>query len=99
MTGEASPRSLWRLAEAVAETVAKAATDVMAHYETDFEVRHKQDRTPVTIADLAAHEIISDGLSAIEPGVPIVSEGKLVGIVSRSDLIRFILGMPGPETP
>ena len=74
MTGEASPRSLWRLAEAVAETVAKAATDVMAHYETDFEVRHKQDRTPVTIADLAAHEIISDGLSAIEPGVPIVSE-------------------------
>jgi 3'(2'), 5'-bisphosphate nucleotidase len=78
-------RSLWRLADAVAETVAKAAREVMVHYETDFEVRHKQDRTPVTAADLAADEIINEGLAALEPGVPIVSEeGEVPPIEQRA---------------
>lgn len=65
---------LWRLADGVAANAAVAARRVMEIYGTEFEVRHKEDRSPVTNADLAAHEIISEGLRTLEPGVPILSE-------------------------
>lgn len=65
---------LWRLADGVAANVAVAARRVMEIYQTEFEVHHKQDQSPVTSADLAAHEIISEGLITLEPGVPILSE-------------------------
>lgn len=65
---------LWRLADRVSVTVASAARRVMAIYQTEFEVHHKQDNSPVTSADLAAHDIISEGLAALEPAMPILSE-------------------------
>ncbi len=69
---------LWRLADGVAEIVARAARRVMALYESGFEVHRKADQTPVTSADLAAHGIIAEGLAALEPGVPIVSEEGVI---------------------
>jgi 3'(2'), 5'-bisphosphate nucleotidase len=76
---------LWRLAGGVAQTAVIAARRIMAIYETEFEVRHKHDKTPVTDADLAAHEIISRGLAALEPGVPILSEeGEIPPFERRS---------------
>lgn len=74
MTRDPADKRLWPLADGVSAIVAMAARRVMAIYETDFEVNHKQDRSPVTSADLAAHEIISEGLAGLEPGVPILSE-------------------------
>jgi 3'(2'), 5'-bisphosphate nucleotidase len=74
MTRGGSRVQLRRLADGVSRIVESAARRVMEIYETGFEVRNKQDQTPVTCADLAAHEIISEGLAALEPGVPIVSE-------------------------
>ncbi len=74
MIRNAPGSELWRLADGVSATVASAARRVMAIYATQFEVLHKQDRSPVTSADLAAHEIISDGLAMLEPGVPVLSE-------------------------
>ncbi len=74
MTQQARGSRLWGLADSVSATVATAARRVMAIYGTDFEVHRKQDQSPVTSADLTAHEIISDGLAALEPGVPILSE-------------------------
>ena len=65
---------LWRLADSVSVIVASAARRVMAIYRTNFEVHQKQDNTPVTCADLAAHDIISEGLATLEPGIPILSE-------------------------
>jgi 3'(2'), 5'-bisphosphate nucleotidase len=73
MTEDAVAR-LWRLANSVSLTVASAARRVMAIYQTEFEVHHKQDDSPVTSADLAANDIISEGLAALEPGIPILSE-------------------------
>ncbi|MCK5362613.1 MAG: 3'(2'),5'-bisphosphate nucleotidase CysQ, partial [Gammaproteobacteria bacterium] len=73
MTEDAVAR-LWRLADSVSVTVASAARRVMAIYQTEFEVHHKQDNSPVTSADLAANDIISEGLAALEPGIPILSE-------------------------
>ncbi len=74
MTQEARGSRLWDLADGVSAIVATAARRVMAIYATEFEVHRKQDQSPVTSADLAAHEIISSGLAALEPGVPILSE-------------------------
>lgn len=74
MTQDAAGKRQWPLADAVSATVAVAGRRVMAIYRTDFEVHHKRDQSPVTSADLAAHEIISEGLAVLEPGVPILSE-------------------------
>lgn len=76
---------LWRLADSVAEIATLAARRVMAIYATDFEVHRKADQSPVTSADLAAHEIICEGLAGLEPGVPIVSEeGEIPEFEERS---------------
>ena len=76
---------LWRLADDVSAIVGIAARRVMAIYATEFEVHHKQDQSPVTSADLAAHDIICEGLSSLEPGMPILSEeGEIPPFEERS---------------
>lgn len=40
----------------------------------DLDITLKSDRTPVTAADMAAHESIVSGLSSIEPALPVISE-------------------------
>jgi 3'(2'), 5'-bisphosphate nucleotidase len=62
---------LARAACAIAERAAAAILDV---YESDFAVEHKDDRSPLTAADLAAHHVIVDGLHALTPDVPVLSE-------------------------
>lgn len=38
------------------------------------EVQHKQDKSPLTAADLAAHRILVEGLTPMLAGVPVLSE-------------------------
>lgn len=74
----------WRLADAVAEIATRAAHRVMAIYATEFEVHRKADQSPVTSADLAAHDIICEGLTELDPGVPIISEeGEIAAFEER----------------
>jgi 3'(2'), 5'-bisphosphate nucleotidase len=62
------------LLEAVRE-IAKAAGDaIMEIYEQDFSVELKDDRSPLTEADRAAHEIIVAGLGRLPLGLPVLSE-------------------------
>lgn len=42
--------------------------------QDDITVSAKQDFSPVTAADLAAHQVLVDGLPHLLPGVPVVSE-------------------------
>jgi 3'(2'), 5'-bisphosphate nucleotidase len=42
----------------------------------DFGEMQKSDNSPVTSADLAAHQIIIDGLSQLTSDIPVVSEGR-----------------------
>ena len=46
----------------------------MAIYDAGFEVIDKADGSPLTKADLAADDIIAQGLAALAPGVPVLSE-------------------------
>jgi 3'(2'), 5'-bisphosphate nucleotidase len=55
--------------------IAAAAGDaIMRVYTTDFGVELKEDRSPLTEADKAAHEIIVERLEALSGSIPILSE-------------------------
>ncbi len=57
------------------ETAEKAGREVMRYYaEDDLTVTYKDDHSPLTCADMASHQIISDRLSKITPDLPILSE-------------------------
>jgi 3'(2'), 5'-bisphosphate nucleotidase len=51
-----------------------AAAAILGIYDSEFAVEHKEDDSPLTAADLAAHRCIIEGLARITPDIPILSE-------------------------
>ena len=51
-----------------------AGAAIMQIYVQDFAVGLKEDRSPLTAADMAAHHLIVDGLARLTPGIPVLSE-------------------------
>ncbi|HET6545884.1 MAG TPA: 3'(2'),5'-bisphosphate nucleotidase CysQ [Rhodanobacteraceae bacterium] len=83
------------LARAVADIAARAAREILEVYRGEFEVGHKLDRSPLTAADLAAHHVIMDGLDALTPDWPVLSEeSAAVGWRARSAWQRYWLVDP-----
>ncbi|MFC4260109.1 3'(2'),5'-bisphosphate nucleotidase CysQ [Marinobacter lacisalsi] len=62
------------LLDKILEIADIAGEKVMAIYQTDFEVETKEDNSPITEADIASHHVIVDGLKALTPDIPILSE-------------------------
>jgi len=62
------------LIEPVISLAIDAAQQILKVYNTDFSVQQKEDRTPLTNADMAAHNTIVAGLSKLTPELPILSE-------------------------
>jgi 3'(2'), 5'-bisphosphate nucleotidase len=60
--------------EPLLDLVRAAGAQIMHVYAQDFEVSHKDDRTPLTEADMASHKLIVAGLAELEPKLPILSE-------------------------
>jgi len=59
------------------------------------QVDMKGDDSPLTLADQAAHNIIAERLSALTPGIPILSEeGKEIPFETRSQWEKFWLVDP-----
>ena len=56
---------------AIARTAGRAILEV---YDSDFAVERKQDNSPLTAADLAAHRAIVRGLQLLTPRIPVLSE-------------------------
>ena len=52
----------------------QAGEKILEIYETDYAIEHKEDETPLTEADMAAHHFIEAGLRALTPEIPILSE-------------------------
>ena len=73
------PFDLEALLPRVVAIAEKAAAGVCRIYERGFKVEYKDDHSPLTEADLFAHEMIRDGLAQIEPRLPLLSE-ESVGI-------------------
>jgi 3'(2'), 5'-bisphosphate nucleotidase len=68
------------LREAVIALAARAAARILDVYERDadaaenIDLIHKADDSPLTAADLASHRCIVEGLAAITPEIPVLSE-------------------------
>jgi 3'(2'), 5'-bisphosphate nucleotidase len=52
----------------------QAGSRIVEIYKNGFSITEKADKSPVTEADLAAHDIIVEGLSSITPHIPVLSE-------------------------
>jgi 3'(2'), 5'-bisphosphate nucleotidase len=61
-------------ARALIELTRRAGDAILEIYRTDFDVEAKDDASPLTQADLAAHRIIVEGLGQLTPEIPVVSE-------------------------
>ena len=84
-------KNIYTLAVRAAVEAGKAILDV---YESeDFEVEHKSDQSPLTLADRRAHEIITLALGKTD--IPVLSEeGKEIPYMNRSWWSQFWLVDP-----
>jgi 3'(2'), 5'-bisphosphate nucleotidase len=81
--------------DAVREIASDAAHQILKIYETDFNIEHKDDRSPLTAADMAAHKTIIAGLKKLTPDIPIVSEeSSEISFDVRSGWSRYWLVDP-----
>jgi 3'(2'), 5'-bisphosphate nucleotidase len=76
--------------------IARAAgSTVMSIYDgRGTNIRHKDDASPVTEADLAAHRVLATQLAPLLPGCPVVSEEDLASQVYRRNTGQFWLVDP-----
>ena len=73
----------------------EASARILEIYATAFEVTAKDDRSPLTAADLAAHRVIVAGLERLTPEIPILSEeSSVVPFIERSSWRRYWLVDP-----
>lgn len=73
----------------------EAGKGIMDVYDGDMEVELKEDRSPLTLADRRAHACIMRGLSAMDPGIPVLSEeGRSIPYEERKAWRRFWLVDP-----
>ena len=68
------PAQWERLLAPVIEIARTAGEQIMEIYGTDFTVTQKDDHSPLTAADMAAHNTIKVGLAGLMPILPVLSE-------------------------
>ncbi|MBL1432381.1 MAG: 3'(2'),5'-bisphosphate nucleotidase CysQ [Gammaproteobacteria bacterium] len=62
------------LLPAIIDLAKRAGEHILQVYKSEFEVTEKEDRSPLTEADLAAHNCIVAGLESLTPDIPVLSE-------------------------
>ncbi|MCL6414393.1 3'(2'),5'-bisphosphate nucleotidase CysQ [Aestuariirhabdus sp. Z084] len=80
----------------VRDIAIRAGAEIMKVYQReDLGVQTKQDDSPLTQADLAAHDVIVQGLAKLYPGTPILSEEDAnIAWETRSSWDRYWLVDP-----
>lgn len=63
-----------QLMQDVVKLALLAGEATLPFWRADVAVSNKADDSPVTAADLAAHRVIADGLQALAPQIPVLSE-------------------------
>ncbi|MCP5163230.1 MAG: 3'(2'),5'-bisphosphate nucleotidase CysQ [Hahellaceae bacterium] len=77
--------AVWvRSIEGIAREAGKAILEVY-HAQGNFGIETKEDDSPVTRADYAAHKVIAEGLRQITPEIPLLSEE---GVLPSFDIRR-----------
>jgi len=62
------------LIPAVIRLAETASRRILEIYNSEFIIAHKDDRSPLTEADMASHKTICEGLHDLTPAIPILSE-------------------------
>src|SRR5690554_6796334 len=77
-----------RLIEVAVTAAYNAGRKILEVYDTAFNVEHKEDRTPLTLADKKAHEVIVEHLDQTK--IPILSEeGRSIEYNERATWKHF----------
>lgn len=74
------------LLDAVKGIARRAGHAILEVYGTDFQARAKDDASPLTEADLAAHRLILDELGRLTPSLPVLSEESASEIAAEERL-------------
>lgn len=91
MTPEIDPRLL----DEVRQIAAVAADRILHVYRSPFDVRRKADESPLTEADLVSHRTIVEGLRALSPTLPVLSEESAdIDFATRAGWSRYWLVDP-----
>lgn len=84
--------------QALLDTVERIARDagdaIMSVYAREFSVEEKEDKSPLTEADKAAHHVIVRGLQALPIQIPILSEEDVESFVEADAEGRYWLVDP-----
>lgn len=64
----------WQLSDEVCRIAREAGDHILTVYQQDFSVETKDDDSPLTQADRAAHTSITQALERLEPKLPVLSE-------------------------
>jgi 3'(2'), 5'-bisphosphate nucleotidase len=79
----------------VVQLAQQAGDAILSVYSEQFEVTHKNDQSPLTVADLRSHDIISKGLLTLTPDVPVLSEeASDISFEQRQQWARYWLVDP-----
>ncbi len=87
MTIDRSTLDVTALLPTVVDLARTAGLRIMAIYATAFTVTQKVDDSPLTAADMASHEVITQGLSQLTPTIPILSEESAT--IAAADRIQW----------
>lgn len=85
MHNDSDIEDLQRRVPPLLELCAGAGEVICQHYYAaasgDFEA--KRDNSPLTLADIASHRLLSAGLHALEPAIPLLSEESSAGEIAQ----------------
>lgn len=77
------------------EVIAReAGAAIMGVYARDFSVQEKEDKSPLTEADAAAHAVIATRLTGLQPVLPILSEEAVGDFNGMGEDARYWLVDP-----
>jgi 3'(2'), 5'-bisphosphate nucleotidase len=81
--------------QGVVALVREAGEAILPFWRSGTEVIEKSDASPVTAADYAAHRVLADGLKALAPDIPVLSEEDCdIPLAERSRWSRWWLVDP-----
>jgi 3'(2'), 5'-bisphosphate nucleotidase len=87
--------SLSTLVEPVVSISRLAGQEILKIYQQDFEVETKDDNSPLTAADRAAHQLIQSALEQLTPDIPVWSEeSATISYAERASWEQFWLVDP-----
>lgn len=78
MNSEVAASDLATLLDPLIALARDAGNAILEVYDSDFAVQRKDDDSPLTAADLAAHRTIVSGLRTLTPDWPILSEESAI---------------------